>query len=92
MPNQKEMDEGIKNLAEHNNKVDFILTHCTASSTAALLSHGSYKPDKLTNYLEDVRCNVDYKRWLCGHYHDDGKLEASGSPFTSSLPEKSMIT
>ena len=71
MPDEKEMDEGIKNLAEHNNKVDFILTHCTASSTAALLSHGLYKPDKLTNYLEEIRCNVDYKRWLCGHYHDN---------------------
>lgn len=71
MPNQEEMDEGIKNLAEHDNKVDFILTHCTASSTAALLSHGLYKPDKLTNYFEEIRCNVDYKRWLCGHYHDN---------------------
>lgn len=71
MPNQKEMDEGIKNLAEHDNKVDFILTHCTASSTAALLSHGLYKPDKLTDYLEEIRCNVDYGRWLCGHYHDN---------------------
>lgn len=71
MPNQEEMDEGVKNLAEHNNKVDFILTHCTASSTAALLSHGLYKPDKLTNYLEEIRRNVDYKHWLCGHYHDN---------------------
>ena len=68
---KEEMDAGIENLAKHNNKVDFILTHCTASSTAALLSHGLYKPDKLTNYLEEIRCNVDYKRWLCGHYHDN---------------------
>lgn len=33
--------------------------------------HGLYKPDKLTNYFEEIRCNVDYKRWLCGHYHDN---------------------
>ena len=71
MPSQKEMNEGVRNLAEHNNKVDFILTHCTATSTVALLSHGIYKPDELTNYLEEIRCNVDYKRWLCGHYHDN---------------------
>lgn len=76
MPNQEEMDEGIKNLAEHDNKVDFILTHCTASSTAALLSHGLYKPDKLTDYLEEIRCNVDYGRWLCGHYHDSKAITA----------------
>lgn len=71
MPSQEEMDEGIKNLAEHNNKVDFILTHCTASSIAALLSHGLYKPDKLTDYLEEVRCNVDYRKNIFGHYHQN---------------------
>lgn len=30
LPNQEEMDEGRKNLAEHNNEVDFIITHCAS--------------------------------------------------------------
>ena len=56
--------------------MDFILTHCTASSTAAVLSHGFYKPDKLTNYLEEIKSNVDYGHWLFGHYHDSKAITA----------------
>lgn len=69
MPNEEEMDEGSTNLSVAGNKVDFILTHCTASSTQALMSGGRFKPDKLTNYLERVRCTTEYTRWLFGHYH-----------------------
>lgn len=76
MPSKEEMDEGIKNLAEHNNKVDFILTHCTSSSVQALLSQGFYEPDQLTNYFEELKDNVDYGHWICGHYHDNKAISA----------------
>lgn len=69
MPNEEEMDEGLTNLSVAGNKVDFILTHCTASSTQALMSRGRFKSDKLTDYLERVRCTTEYTRWLFGHYH-----------------------
>lgn len=69
MPNEEEMDEGLNNLSVADNKVDFILTHCTASSTQALIFGGRFKPDKLTNYLEQVRCTTEYTRWFFGHYH-----------------------
>lgn len=65
------MQEGINNLVNHNGEVDFILTHCASSSTAALLSAGLYKPDILTSYFEQIRILVDYKKWLFGHYHDN---------------------
>lgn len=64
MPNEEEMDEGLNNLS-----VVDILTHCTASSTQALMSGGRFKPDKLTDYLERVRYTTEYTRWLFGHYH-----------------------
>ena len=35
LPSAEEMDEGRKNLQKHNNEVDFIVTHCASSSTAA---------------------------------------------------------
>ena len=65
------MAEGRNNLVLAWNKVDFIITHCTASSTQAILSGGFYEPDKLTSYLESIKCDVDYKYWLFGHYHID---------------------
>lgn len=69
MPSEEEMEAGLKNLERVGNKADFIITHCASSSTAALISHGMYKPDKLTDYLERIKSTVDYKTWLMGHYH-----------------------
>lgn len=71
LPSETEMEIGRENLLQHDNSVDFIVTHCTASSTAALLSHGTYKPDILTNYLEEIRQTVKFKKWFFGHYHDN---------------------
>ena len=71
LPSNEEMREGVENLLSYNNNVDFIITHCTSSSTAALISNGMYKPDKLTAYLEEIRQMVNFKRWFFGHYHDN---------------------
>ena len=65
------MEEGRKNLALHGNEVDYIVSHCCASSTQALISDGMFKPDILTSYLEEVRQTVKYKKWFFGHYHDN---------------------
>lgn len=77
LPSKEEMQEGVNNLVNHNNEVDFILTHCASSSTAALLSAGLYKPDILTSYFEQIRMLVDYKKWLFGHYHDNKAVNDS---------------
>jgi hypothetical protein len=74
LPSQKEMDNGFANLEKNDYKVDFIITHCTSSSTAALLSQGAYKPDMLTSYLEEVRAKTNYKRWFFGHYHTNERI------------------
>ena len=71
LPSNEEMREGVENLLSYNNNVDFIITHCISSSTAALISNGMYKPDKLTAYLEEIRQMVNFKRWFFGHYHDN---------------------
>ncbi len=76
LPTEKEMEEGRRNLLKYNNEVDFIVTHCCASSTQALLSHGMYKPDVLTDYLEEIRRTVKFKKWFFGHYHDNRNVNA----------------
>lgn len=76
LPSAEEMEEGRINLQNHNNKVDFVVTHCASSSTAALLSHGMYKPDMLTDYLEEIRQTVRFKKWFFGHYHDNRNVNA----------------
>ena len=76
LPSEVEMDEGLKNLAEQGNKVDFIVSHCCSSSTQALLGGGLFTPDILTNYLEQIRQTTKFKKWFFGHYHDNKNVNA----------------
>ena len=71
LPNQEEMDNGIKNLELNNNKVDYILTHCPYTSLLKQMDGGSglYESDILTDYLQKIKQAVDYKQWLFGHTH-----------------------
>ena len=71
LPSPEEMQEGLANLLKHHNKVDFVITHCASSSTAALLGHGLYEQDVLTEYLNEIRSRVEFKKWFFGHYHDN---------------------
>lgn len=71
LADEKEMDEGRKNLSAHRNAVDFIVTHCCSTSTQDFLGGGMYPPDRQTDYLEWVKNNISYKKWFFGHYHDN---------------------
>lgn len=71
MPTEEEMHRGIKTLEDNDWKVDFVVTHCTSSGVQSLLSHGCYKSDVLTSYLEVIRQKLDYTKWFFGHYHDN---------------------
>lgn len=69
LPDEEEMNEGEINLEAHGNKVDYIITHSPSASVTALLGHGSYRQDRLTRYLEEIKQTVEYKEWFCGHMH-----------------------
>ena len=55
LPSDEEMEEGVRNLKANDQQVDYIVTHCCASSTLDLLSHGRFKKDYLSDYLEEIR-------------------------------------
>lgn len=76
LPSEGEMQEGRRNLETNGNKVDFIVSHCCASSTQVLLGGAMYKPDILTDYLEELRQKVRFKKWFFGHYHDNRNVSA----------------
>lgn len=71
MPSEEEMKEGRRNLEVNGNNVDFIISHCCAASTLAVISQGMYKPDKLNQYFEELRQRVQFQKWFFGHYHDN---------------------
>ena len=76
LPSDEVMAEGMANLEKHGNRVDFIVTHCCASSTQAILGGGQYKTDRLTDYLEEVKQKTMFKKWFFGHYHDNRNVSA----------------
>lgn len=76
LPSEEEKEEGRKNLATNDNKVDFIVSHCCASSTLATFGHGLFKPDSLNAYFEEIHQKVCFKKWFFGHYHDNRNVNA----------------
>ena len=71
LPSEEEMQEGRANLAAHDNQVDFIVTHCCATSTQMLIDAQKLKPDIETDYLEEIKQTIQFKKWFFGHYHDN---------------------
>lgn len=71
LPSEEEMIEGLANLEENNNKVDYIITHSPYTSLLKQMDSGSgfYKSDILTDYLQQIKQTVDYKQWIFGHMH-----------------------
>lgn len=70
LPSQEEMNNGLINLQKENNEVDYIVTHSPSTSELYLMGgKGVYQSDILTNYLEEIRSNVEYKRHFFGHMH-----------------------
>lgn len=70
LPTDDEMEHGLKVLKKNDNVVDYIITHSPSTSELYLMGgKGVYEMDILTNYLEEVKISVDYKRHLFGHMH-----------------------
>lgn len=76
LPSEEEMAEGRRNLEVHGNEVDFIVSHCCASSTQVLIGHGMYEQDYLNKYFEELRQTVKFRKWFFGHYHDNRNVNA----------------
>ena len=71
MPNEEEMEYGLKTLADNDYKVDYIITHCCPQEIASIFSFGEFEPDKLTTYFNKVSRVTDFRKWFFGHYHDN---------------------
>lgn len=65
------MEEGLRNLAAHNNTVDYIITHCAPTTVQYAFGLDNYEKDMLTEYLEQIKKTVSFEHWFYGHYHKD---------------------
>lgn len=74
MPNDKEYEEGLKNLKENGYMVDYILTH-TAPLPIISQFFLPFGETKLNNYLSEIDKLVSYKKWYFGHVHKDMEVD-----------------
>lgn len=75
MPNEGEYTEAIQNLRTYNHEVDYIITHTAPTSIVNQLIPEIKPPDRLTDFLEDIKKTVKYKHWYFGHFHDDRDID-----------------
>ena len=78
LPNEIEMNEGLKNLEAVNYEIDYIITHCCNTKIQNLIDKGPgklYQPDILTDYFDIIEEKVKYKHWYFGHYHFDADVD-----------------
>lgn len=67
LPDEAEMARGLQSLAHHENRVDYVISHCLPQS---IYSNGV--EDVLTAYFDRLLDQgLTFERWFCGHYHRD---------------------
>ena len=74
MPSHTELERARKALAECGNSVDVILTHCAPTSIQKIIAP-DYAVNELTDFLEEIKNSVSYKKWFFGHYHIDEEID-----------------
>ena len=72
LPTQEEMDRGLENLDKHHWTVDYVISHCAPTSVQKAI--GIQQADCLTEYLEQIRKRLTYKKWFFGHYHHNKQV------------------
>ena len=78
LPSKKEMFEGLKNLEKEEYAIDYVITHCCATSLQNEIVKeydDVYEPDILTDYFEQIEKKLKYKHWYFGHYHRNQHID-----------------
>ncbi len=78
LPSQAEYEEATRNLDAVGWKVDYVVTHCCASSIIPYIYPDGevwQGPDALTDWLDTIEHRLMYKQWYFGHHHQDLVIE-----------------
>lgn len=74
LPDESEFQHAEDTLKKFDYSVDYVITHCAPQSVVNMLADSEYKPDKLTEYFDDLAGRMKFKLWFFGHYHYDKKI------------------
>lgn len=74
IPNEDEMRHCMENLAKHDFKVDYIVTHCAPEMMHRLMGYGDV--DACNRFLQKVAEKTTFDKWFFGHYHNDQAMNS----------------
>lgn len=74
LPSDEEMQYARKNLEKCDGRIDAVITHCAPSSVQQMLCR-DYETDILTDFFDELKEKISYKKWFFGHYHVDCVLD-----------------
>ena len=94
IPSEEEIQMARENLARHGNRVDYVLTHTAPKSVVwqIAMKDGFLMGDQdrlLTDFLDDLKYDLDYRHWYFGHFHDDRHISET---FTLLFMETERIS
>lgn len=76
LPCDAEYETARRTLERLNWTADFLVTHCAPSSVEDTLEGireareaGSYRPNRLTAFLQEIADRARFRLWFLGHYH-----------------------
>ena len=74
LPTAAEYEGAERNLARAGWQVDYVLTHCCATSMLPFTVYPNPRfqallTNELTDWLDGVKARLRYKRWYFGHHH-----------------------
>jgi len=74
---QQDIDNALNNLAKHNNKVNYIVTHAGPSSLRYALYGQTmmYYHEGHSAFLNEIQQTVEFDMWFTGHYHEDTLIQ-----------------
>ena len=81
VPDEEEYRTARETLERCHWSVDYIVTHCAPTSIQNLLdlreaqAMGSYLPNKLTDFLDEIASRCTFQYWFLGHYHGDAAVK-----------------
>jgi predicted phosphodiesterase len=87
IPTPEELEAAKAKLAEHGNKVDYIVTHQSSLKIRRFLDIGTDEAGVLDLFLNWVRENCSYKRWFFGSYHIDKLIPPGEAALFQSFAE-----
>ena len=68
-PSKEEIKYGYESLSGINNRVDYVLTH------KYMREENIEEENTLSALTEYIDENVNFKKWFCGHWHKDEKID-----------------